>query len=46
MTIIIIIILLTIIVVAGLVWSRRNIEHDSIQKAHEDEEIDKLRKLM
>ena len=46
MIIIIITILLTIMMVVGIVWCRRNIEHDAIQKAHEDEQIDKLRKLM
>ena len=46
MKVIFIIIILTIIVVAGILWSKRNIERDAIQKAHEDEEIDKLRKLM
>jgi heme/copper-type cytochrome/quinol oxidase subunit 4 len=46
MTMIFIIIILAAIVVSGIIWSKRNIEHDAIQKAHEDEEIDKLRKLM
>ena len=46
MTIIVILILISIIVVSGVYWSKRNIEQDAIRKAYEDEEIDKLRKLM
>jgi hypothetical protein len=46
MTIIFIIIVFSAIVLTGVFWSKRNIERDAIQKAHEDEEIDKLRKLM
>lgn len=46
MAVIVVIILIAIIVVSGIYWSKRNIEQDAIHKAHEDEEIDKLRKLM
>ena len=46
MAVIVILILIVIIVTSGIYWSKRNIEQDAIIKAHEDEEIDKLRKLM
>lgn len=46
MAVVVIIVLIAIIVVSGVYWSKRNIEQDAIRKAHEDEEIDKLRKLM
>jgi len=46
MVILIIILLISIVVITGILWSKHNIKHDAIRKAHEDDEIDKLLRIM
>jgi hypothetical protein len=46
MVLFLIIILILLIVVTGVIWSKHNIQRDAIKKALEDEQIDKLLKLM
>ena len=46
MKIIIIILLIVLIVVAGISWGKHSIKKDAVHKEHEDEDLDKLRKLM
>jgi hypothetical protein len=46
MVLLVILIILSIILVIGILWSKHNIQRDAIQKAFEDEQIDKLLKLM
>ena len=46
MIIIIIILLVSILVVTGILWSKHNIKQDAIRKAHEDDQIDKLLRIM
>ena len=46
MVLLVILIILSIILVIGILWSKHNIQRDAIQKAFEDEQIDKLLKMM
>jgi hypothetical protein len=46
MIIIIIILLVSILVGTAILWSKHNIKKDAIRKAHEDDQIDKLLRIM
>jgi hypothetical protein len=46
MIVTIIILITVLIIVAAILWSKHNIKEDAIRKAHEDDQIDKLLRIM